>query len=54
MTTAWAKIKSWHIFVVGEQRSLCGRDINGKPQSTAPDPEDKTCERCFQIREGRR
>lgn len=55
----WTRIKSWHLTdeVVDPAyvRTLCGLRWD---ETLARDPEppadQKTCERCFQIREGRR
>jgi hypothetical protein len=55
----WFRIRSWHIFDVWSEVdehtaiSLCGRRkyvVDGT-LNAEPGPEEKTCERCFQIRE---
>lgn len=62
MSYLWAKSRSWHLTpeVLPAQRSpgkikaLCGKYVpDNQARLTEPDPEDRTCERCFQIREGR-
>ena len=64
---SWARIRSWHLthltysppggasfdWVV-RVRTLCGRLVELRSPTLAKPPEDeRTCERCFQIREGR-
>jgi hypothetical protein len=57
----WFRIRSWHIFDFWSEVdesvaiSLCGRRkyVVDRTLNQDPDPEDKTCERCFQIREAK-
>lgn len=60
----WVKLRSWHLTAEVRQTitdrpstmdpyvTLCGRlGPIGVPPASEPDPGERTCERCFQIRE---
>jgi len=49
----WVKIRSWHLRPLLQARTLCGRvPVFNAEQGAEPPADAKTCERCFQIREG--
>jgi len=58
--TWWLRIASWHIVAgvtartdrPGWLRTYCGRLVRpDTPKTSTPDPEERTCESCFRLRE---
>ena len=56
-TISWAKFRddphlSWHIVDSGEERVLCGRVLEGEPETSDHLPmHEKSCELCLRLHE---